>query len=222
MSNKTTELTWNSDDIQREFPQVQTLGELIAATSKRAREDGEFICAVEVNGMFLNEDQENNFDKTPMSEIKKFGVKMQTLKVLLDESIVQCAAFMEQLTQSMDKAAQMFRADDLTAAHRFYKTCIEGAQLFIEMMTHYKIAFQTAFGPCPQSWTSSEMRMGVALRQILEAYRQKNYILVADLLEYELDPVLIQWRLELMSKEKVHRDPSPEIKGIDSAQSSNC
>jgi hypothetical protein len=218
--NKMTELTWNSEDIQREFPNIQTLGELITATSDKAREQGEFVCAVQVNGMFLNEEQETNFDKTPMKEVKKFAIRMQTLKVLLDESLVQCADFLFQLTTSMENAAQMFRAEDLTAAHKFYRTCIDGAQLFIEMMTHYKIAYQNSFGPCPESWVSSENRMAGVLRQILEAYRQKNYILVADLLEYELSPILSHWRIDLMSEDKDLSDSKGE--GISPTQSSNC
>jgi len=218
--NKMTELTWNSDDIQREFPHIQTLGELITVTSDKAREQGEFVCAVQVNGLVLNEEQETNFDKTPMKEVKKFAIRMQTLKILLDESLVQCAYFLGQLTMSLENAAQMFRAEDLTAAHKFYRTCIDGAQLFIEMMTHYKIAYQNSFGPCPESWTSSEVRMAGVLRQILEAYRQKNYILVADLLEYELSPILSQWRMDLISEDKDLSDSKGE--GISPTQSSNC
>lgn len=220
MNSKMTELTWNSDDIQREFPNIQTLGELIMATSEKAREQGEFVCAVEVNGMFLNEEQETDFDKTPMAEVKKFAIKMQTLKVLLDESLVQCANFLGQLTMSLENAAQMFRAEDLTAAHKFYKTCIDGTQLFIEMMTHYKIAYQNSLGPCPGSWVFSENRMAGVLRQILEAYRQKNYILVADLLEYELSPILSQWRIDLMSEDKDLSDSKGER--ISPTQSSDC
>jgi hypothetical protein len=218
--NKMTELTWDSDDIAREFPNIQTLGELITATSDKAREQGEFVCAVEVNGMFLNEEQETNFDKVPMGEVKKFAIRMQTLKVLLDESLVQCADFLGQLTISLESAAQMFRAEDLTAAHKFYRTCVDGAQLFVEMMTHYKIAYQNSFGPCPSSWILSETRMGDVSRQILEAYRQKNYILVADLLEYELSPILSQWRVDLTSEDKDLSDSKGE--GISPTQSSNC
>lgn len=194
MTQKMTELSWTLPDLNREFPAISTLGELIEVSSKAARENGDFVCAVNVNGMDLNEEQESQFEKTPLSEIKRFSIKTQNLSILLDESMVQCHGFLGHLIGSIEKASHMFRAEDLGAAHRFYSTCIDGTQLFIEMVTHYKVAYQNSKGPCPAVWGTLEERLEKSLLQILEAYRQKNYILVADLLEYELSPILGQWQ----------------------------
>jgi hypothetical protein len=37
------------------------------------------------------------------------------------------------------------------------------------------------------------------LSTVLEAYKQKNYILVADMLEYDLIDVFVSWQKELSS-----------------------
>jgi hypothetical protein len=194
MTDKMTELSWTSPDLTRDFPTITTLGELIEASSKAARASGQFVCAVNVNGIDLNEEQESQFNSTPIGEIQNYVIKTQNLKVLLDESMAQCREFLGHLMGSLEKAARMFRAEDIAAAHRFYSTCIEGTQLFIEMVTHYKVAYQNSQGPCPESWSILEKTLEKSLFQILEAYRQKNYILVADLLEYELSPILGQWQ----------------------------
>jgi hypothetical protein len=195
MTQKMTELSWAAPDLNREFPAATNLGELIEVSSKAAREKGQFVCAVNVNGVDLNEEQESQFDKIPMGEIQRFSIKTQSLAILLDESIGQCRVFLGQLMSSLETAAHMFRAEDLNAAHRFYSTCIDGTQLFIEMVTHYKVACQNSpEGTYPPLWSQLEQTLEKSLLQILEAYRQKNYILVADLLEYELSPILGQWQ----------------------------
>jgi hypothetical protein len=162
------------------------------------------VCSVTVNGLNLSEDQEDKFKDTAINEIKDFSIKTQSLKFLLDESIAQCSTFLGSLTLSIETAAQMYRAEDLAAAHRFYSTCIEGAQLFIEMLTHYKIAIRNSGVAYPAPWKTLEAVTERTLRQILEAYREKNYILVADLLEYELSPILVQWQGEFGSNESVY------------------
>ena len=198
-----TEIKWNGEDLRRNFPQSKTLGELVEVTSKQARERGEFVCAITVNGLSINEEQEARFDSTLVDEISEFSIKIQSLSVLLDQSIEECSIFLGQLIKSIETAAEIFRTEDLTRAHQFYKTCIEGTQLFVEMLTHYKVAYQKGFGPVPESWGHFETKLTLALRQILEAYRQKNYILVSDLLEYEICQVLSDWQKELIDDPKV-------------------
>jgi hypothetical protein len=191
---KMTEVIWNAGELASDFPDLKTLGELIDRASAVARQRGQFVCSIKVNGLNLSEDQEAKFGQTPLAEVNDFSIKIQDLDLLLDESTNQCVTFLNHLIKSLEVASHMFRAEDLAAAHRFYRTCIEGTQLFIEMLTHYKVAAQNSKKVDLGGWSKLELSLQRALMQILEAYRQKNYILVADLLEYELSPVFIQWQ----------------------------
>jgi hypothetical protein len=208
------EVKWDGDQIQQTFPESTCLGDLVESASKKARENGEFVCAISVNDLNLNEDQENKFKATPIGEIRAFAIKTQNLNVLLDQSIEEARVFLGQLIKSIDKAAEIFRTDDLYRAHQFYRTCIDGTQLFVEMVTHYKVAHQKNFGSPLESWSGFEQKLAEGLRQVLEAYRQKNYILVADLLEYEVSQILLDWQKKLSKAEsKV---------GASEASSPNC
>jgi hypothetical protein len=189
--------TWSATEIKTSFPKAKTLLDLIESTSEEARQGGSIVCGITVNGMNLSESDESRFASNDVSEISEFTIKVQGLEDLLVESRGGCIAFLSQLIVSIEKAALLFRTQDLIAAHRFYGICIEGTQLFVEMMAHYKMAFKNTKGVTPFNGNFLEDCLIDSLSQILEAYRQRDYSLVADLLEYELSSKLNLWQEEL-------------------------
>jgi hypothetical protein len=211
-----TERTWTQSTLREAFPTAKNLGDIIAAAETQAKLEGVVVCEIRANGLRLTEAQEGVYKDTALSEIQTFSVKTQQIDNLLDESLDGCCEYLAKIAESLEKASVLFRDEDLSTAHKYYKNCTEGVQLFIEMLTHYKIVYQRTRGELPFDWKTHETKLLHTLGQILDAYRKKNYILVADLLEYDLIDVLNVWRQELMQLERSQRrdsgaEPSNEI-----------
>lgn len=191
------ETSWNRQELAANFPQAETFSQLVDAVSDRIEATGQVVCAVRVNGMNLTEEEETRFQETPVSEIESLNILSQTIQELLDQSLEGCAAYLERLLKAFEECARLFRTDDIQFAHSFHRACIEGSDYFVQLITHFKTVYQTHRGPLTPSWDELEMSLLQCLTRILDAYEKKDYILVADLLEYDLIDIFNGWQKEL-------------------------
>jgi hypothetical protein len=150
------EKTWTQKELGTAFPDAKTLQEIIKATSRLAQKEGAVVCEVSVNGLSLSEEDEDKFKDSALGEIASFRVKVEKVETLLDESLIGCREYLLKLTGSIEHAAALFRTDDLVSAHKFYRTCIDGAGLFVDMIAHYKIVYENSRGTLTESWTACE------------------------------------------------------------------
>src|SRR5205085_5854262 len=137
----------------------------------------EVICEFIVNGIVLSEEDEKKFEGSPFSEIKELEIRSEKPQVLLDESLAGSRQYLEKLLSALETSALLFRKENLQAAHAHHKTCIEGAQWFVQMMTHYKAVYAHLRGGLPEAWGGLETDLAQSLTDLLDAYDKKNYIL---------------------------------------------
>lgn len=189
-----SEFTWNQEQIKISFPEAKNLQDVMSSISGNVSQSGSVVCEVTVNGMRLTEEEEARFSYTPVQDIDSLTIRAQDTARLLDTSLDGCHEYLNQLIVGFEKAALLFRSEDLNAAHSFYSSCIEAAQHFIDLITHYKVVHQSVRGALTQDWDNLEGKLRQTLCDILEAYKKKDYILVADLLEYELINNLSCWQ----------------------------
>jgi hypothetical protein len=204
------EHTWTGSELREKFQGHQTLKELLIATQSYVEELGEVVCEYEVNGITLTESEETRFSETLADEVTTFCVRSERPLKLLDDSIEGCTQYIDKILETLDRASNLFRLGDVKGAHECHTRCIEAAEIFVEMITHYKIAYQTLKGGLSANWTKLEQDMLATLTQIFDEYSKKNFILVADLLEYDLSNIFTAWKLELASldhstESSVHR-----------------
>jgi len=188
---------WNSEEIRVLFPNAQNLGEVIVLLSKTVEENGEVICEIRVNDFLLNESDEDRFKSTPVSEIQQVDVKASTPTALLQDSLYDCREYLDRLITAYEKTSELFRKENLNKAHEFYRSCINGSDWFVQLLTHYKIVHQSVYGSLPGDWLDREVRLMEVLNEVLATYEKKDFILLADLLEYEMTTVLQDWRRTL-------------------------
>jgi hypothetical protein len=207
--------TWNREQILAVFPAAKSLKEVLAQIDQEIVRDGEVLCELSVNGVILDEGKELIFAANSIEEIAEISVKTEHPLILLDESLVSACDYVGKLLIALEHSAHLFRSESISEAHNYYRGCIEGAQWFIEMITHYKTAYQGLRGKLSDQWLELEQAMILVLEQIFDAYKEKNYILVADLLEYDLITIFNRWQQALSQSGSIRhsepRDPQREI-----------
>ncbi len=205
---------YSEEEIKSIFLDQSNLKEVLAKIYLECGARGEVICEVSVNGIILTEEDERKFENSPISEIRNIMIRSQYPHFLLDESLEGCLDLISKLLGAFELTAKYFRSSNLHLAHSHQSACIEGVQWFIQMMTHFKAVYGVLRSALPQRWAELENNMGIVLNEIFDAYSKKNYILVADLLEYDLIGIFSQWHYELSQLErgaKGERSADPEI-----------
>ncbi|MDZ4678107.1 MAG: hypothetical protein SGI74_11445 [Oligoflexia bacterium] len=188
---------WNHEQLIESYPAALSLKDVLAQFNIEADSDGHVVCEVSVNGIVLDEETEIQFGGNALSEIQTISVKTQDPLILLDESLVSSNEYINRILIALEHSSQLFRSEAIHEAHTYYRGCVEGTQWFIEMITHYKSAYQGLKGTLSANWLELEQAMILVLEQIFDAYKEKNYILVADLLEYDLITIFHRWQQEL-------------------------
>ena len=196
------ERVWSPQDLTRDFPEATSLKNIIDQATQVVEDSGEVVCEIRINGIILSENEEDKFAQNSKEEILSLSIKSQEPLKLLDESIVGCSGYIDKIMVAIEKASFLFRTADLAGANDYHSKCIQATEHFVEMITHFKIAYQTLKGGLPASWLKLEQAMLSSFTQILEGYSNKNYILVADLLEYDLSNIFASWRHELRMLEQ--------------------
>jgi hypothetical protein len=211
------EVNYDGAQIRDSFQSAHSLRDVISQVTDEFEGKGQVVCGFTINGLPLKEDDEKKFETTPTSEITSMTVKFEAPQILLDESLGECCLYLDQLSAAVEKLAQQFRGSDLDSAHKFHHSCLEGIEWFIQMIVHYRAAYQHLRGPWPAVWEGLEEELTKTLAEILDAFGKKNYIQVADLLEYDLITIFGSWNRELGQLAKLERNgeresrPEPEV-----------
>ena len=199
---------WDKAKLQDEFPQCQTLKQVINSIETSFSGRGEVICEIRVNGMLLDEDAEQKFAESSTTEIDNISVRTNQPRNLIQEAIVSAYAFIPDLDRASVGAAEKFRSADLAPAQKAFNEVIEGCQWLFDTLMHIRGAASTIQQPIenPVQWFEAEKLIGKAIKELTDAYSMSDFSLVADLLEYELTGALVVWK-EVVHGECARRAP---------------
>lgn len=193
--------SWTHDQLGESFPSASDLGQILSALNESESKNGSVICEIFVNDVKMREEEEVKWSAAKIEEIRNLRVGTKKVEGLMIESLHGGIDFLDDIMGGLLRASDIFRNDDIHAAHKYYACCIEATEAFVELISHYKIVYTQVLGRGVLNWEKIELQLIKSLHEVLEAYGQKNYVLVADLLEYDLTNVLQQWRGELIKLE---------------------
>ncbi len=209
-----TESSWTSDKIRTNFPECATLKDIIARLESDFVARGEVICEIRVNGVLLNDGDETRLGEMQSGEILDLEIRSNQPSSLISDAIRSTLVLIPDLEKSCVSTAERFRGTDMGAAQKSFHECLEGCQWLVDTLIHVRGAASGTGVPIsqPERWFEAEKLIARVIREISEAYTLKDYVLVADLLEYELTGVLSVWReaIELESRARGSNGDGPQ------------
>lgn len=191
-----TTSVWSEIEISKQFAGCRNLREIIAKIELDFSNRGEVICEIRVNGVLLDESDEEKFAESSREEIHDLAVRANKPADLIFDAIRSAHAFIPDLEQSCLVTAELFRGADLGSAQKRFHETLEGCQWLVDTLMHVRGAASGINEPIgqPERWYEAEKILSTAIRELSEAYSKNDYVLVADLLEYELTGALAIWK----------------------------
>ena len=186
---------WDKQEISKQFAGCRTLRDIIARLESDFSTRGEVICEIRVNGILLSEVDEEKFAESSSEEISALTVRSNRPADLILDAIRSAHVFIPDLEKSCLKTSELFRGADLSAAQQSFHECLEGCQWLVDTLMHVRGAASGIEQPIaqPERWFEAEKILTKVIRELSEAYSKQDYVLVADLLEYELTGALAVW-----------------------------
>ena len=172
----------------------ETLGDFLVHIEKGGVVQGNVVRSIKLNGQESSPDSSVT-RKTPLLEIKTLEIEVSTLSDVVDKNIENADAYLIRLIPGIERSVELFRMGNEQEANQFFINIIDGidwlSQVLDMILAAKAISPDTVFdGKSIQDRRASLVDF---TQQMVDANKNKDWILLADLLEYEILPYYQEW-----------------------------
>ena len=185
---------------------VNNLEEILVKVMSDLIRPGQVITTVKLNGEVYSEENPHDAVRISLSEIETLEIDtMATDEIawrFLDSGVEQ----VDMIIQGAQKISELFRIADEGEANEEYANFLESLRLFLQMVAEVKAILNLDLASAFKGRTVEDrvQKLSEMMDQILHVQEEEDWIMLADLLEYELIPLLEEWKsiLPLLKKKK--------------------
>ena len=154
---------------------------------------------------FPSDDREA-LQKKP-SDIDSLEVELANLKDLVATNLTNALDYLKKLIPGFEQAADLFRTGNEQEANKYYLQILDGIDWFSQVVS---VIMSPDEGETKLPDTDDESlevrqkKLTDLMSQMLEANQNQDWVLLADILEYEMVPFYKDWEKILSKLEKPH------------------
>jgi len=172
----------------------ETLGDLLLHIEKDGVPQGNVVRSIKIDGQESSPDSPEA-QKIPLSEIATLEVEISTLPDIINKNIENADAYLTRLIPGIEKSVELFRVGNEQEANKFFVNIIDGidwlSQVLDMILAAKAISPDTVFdGKSIQDRRASLVDL---TQQMVGANKNQDWVLLADLLEYEILPYYQEW-----------------------------
>jgi hypothetical protein len=197
-------------EIRVKYPDAQNLGDVLDFIQRDLGELKEVVCGFTVNGMAFDEGDETRLKACTIAEIQNISIRSSTVQSLIGESLKTGMDYVKHLQLSIESLAQDFRSGDKKRAFEDLKVFSEGLHTIFDLMRYVHRLGRMGRVEATQIGAKFIQMMNA----LLPAVEKRDFIFVADLLEYEVSTILSEIEVifaDRVSNQEFHgsQDPNP-------------
>jgi len=172
----------------------ETLGDLLSHIEKVGVAQGNVVRSIKIDGQESSPDS-SEAQRTQISEIATLEVEISTLADMINKNIENADAYLIRLIPGIEKSVELFRIGNEQEANKFFVKIVDGIDWFSQVLdiilTAKEISPETVFeGKSIQDRRTSLVDL---TQQMVDANKNQDWVLLADLLEYEILPYYQEW-----------------------------
>ena len=184
----------NGAETQDPSFQGETLEEVMNAIVKSRQNS--YIRRVWVDGQEVSTSAQDTL-KTSAASVGLLELELAQLQDLLANNLTNAQEYLEKLISGFQKAADLFRIGNEQEANQYYLQVLDGIEWFSQVIT---LIFSTQENKFEEkSLEKRQKQLTDLMAQMLEANQNQDWVLMADLMEYEMIPFYKVWQ-EVLSK----------------------
>jgi hypothetical protein len=186
----------NEAEAEESSFQGETLKEVLDAIVKSHQ--GTYIRRVWLDGQEVSSSAQDTL-MSLTSSIDLLALELADLKDLVANNLDNAKEYLEKLIPGFQKAADLFRMGNEQEAHKFYLQILDGIDWFSQVAQTIVNSRENELEG--QDLKDRQGKLTDFMTQMLEANENQDWVLLADLLEYEMIPLYEDWR-EALSRIK--------------------
>jgi hypothetical protein len=171
------EKVWGGDGNSRCLEVTQLL--------QQARDEGRYIRMITLNG---RETAIGDFEALEFSGEDEIMVVTCTLDELVEDSMTSALEYTPKLLKAFVECAKLLRTGNVGEAAGIFSDTVQGLQWTYDVLLHL-----ASLHPGPSPVHNLFEQAGIAIPQLFQAWDTQDYVFLADIVEYELIPLLDKW-----------------------------
>jgi len=204
-----------------EFPPGISLGGIIDQICNQRISDDRVITHIRVNGQELLEDEDGLLPDMPSEEIDSLELQTGFSQEMAFRGLLDAKDYLEKLNPGIEKTAELFRVGEESAAHEKYGLCLEGINWFIQVLEGARQVLGLDYKQMlfkGVSVQSHRENLDQIIREMSNSQSDQDWVLLSDLLEYELLPIMEGWKEILPMIEETARNSEKGMEKIQDAK----
>ena len=189
----------NGEESQETFS-GSTLGEILDQIEATKALPGTVVAYLTLDGQGVEFNQDTESGRLTrgrdVSEVGVMEVEISSVQEIVLKNLENAEAYLEKLIPGILKGAELFQREDEVEANKFFINIIDGMDWLSQVLDGVFKTMQIDPESIEfQGKTLAERQILLVnlTKQILEANGAKDWVLTADLLEYEIAPFYQEW-----------------------------
>lgn len=192
------QITLNDQTLPVDLSHLRNLEEALLELNEKFIPDGQQLFQVEVNGQFFTERYPRESRYVTLGEVARLDLKTVSDEDLARSILTDAVQQGETLAQALEKSAALFRLAAEDEANHYFAQVLEALRWLLQTGEGACQVLEVDLGKVtsPQIGDVSDFlkHFQDLLEEMLQVYEEEDYILLADLMEYELLPMVLQWQ----------------------------
>lgn len=185
-------ISWTQTELEETFPECKKLEDVVGAIEQNAESEGKVVCRVIVNDMKFNEEDEIKFGQTLIKEVQKLSVELESTDKLVSETLISLKQGLGAIRDRSVQAADLIRENPMGKAQYEFSCVMEETNFLMEALTALKPRMVQK-DQSVERWAAAEAKSRAMIRELLQAFERQDFILVSDVLEYEMYNLMEAW-----------------------------
>ena len=192
-------ITINNVEVQENF-KGNTLGEILEQIQKYHVMQGTIMSKVSIDGELEEFDFESEKGSETrlrdISEIEKLEVEINSIQEIVARNLNNAEDYLERLIPGIQRAAELFQGENEIEANKFFLKIVDGMEWLSQILDSVIKVLKLDQGQVEfkgKTLPERQAKLVELTKQLLEANQNKDWVLVADLLEYEIGPFYLEW-----------------------------
>jgi hypothetical protein len=201
------EISVDRKSVEIEGAHISNLEEILVKVMSEHVQPGKVITGVKLNGAGYSEKKPHDAATVSLKDIQTLEIDTMSAEEMARHFFNNGAKYLELLIKGAEKISELFRIADETEANEHYAEYLENLQLFLQMVAESKEALHLNLSAIPfQNATVEDevQKLSNVTDQMLKVQENEDWVMLADLLEYELTPLLRGWEsiTQILMKQK--------------------
>jgi hypothetical protein len=190
-------VTVNGEKVDIDLVEISLLGDYLVKLKDERFEQKEFIASLVVNGEKIIESKHDEAVQRPLAEVESLIIETDTPTSVSLRTLSKTDEFIQALLTLAEEGADKFRLEDESIANQHFIKVVDGLQTFVDVLTKLKSLNNLDLSKIIVDGEPASKREEALLslfNALHDSQVNKDWITLADLLEYELSANISEWR----------------------------